>query len=233
MWYTYEQRMYMDCIYIYMSLRAWVSLSCVCVLAELLVIRRVLFSLKWDKQQVLLGEHGMSHGMSQHQSSSQFHLDVTYHTTMWYILMSMTSNFSFSSQYLSHPFASNDANIHYASSDASPIYLSIQFSFPSRPCFQPWLFYQSNRIFKPFLHQFFIPNVNWLGLTKSYVKSMTSVTTRMTIICRKPHCTLYKSDNVYVQSLPTSSWGLPSRWSNWRGISAIIFARPTLSRSST
>ena len=98
--------------------------------------------------------------------------------------MSVTSNFSFSSQYLSHPFASSDANIHHASSDASPIYLSIQFSFPSRPCVQTWLSYQSNRFFKPFLHQFFIPNVNWPGLTKSYVKSMTSVTTRTTIICK-------------------------------------------------
>ena len=234
MWYTYDQWVYMDCIYIYTSLRAWVSLSCDCVLAEIIVIRRVLFSLKWDKQQVLLGG---TRYKSWHESTSIIKsISLDCHLSHNNVIHTHVHDFKF---FIFVPIPLPPCcirwcqHIHHASSDASPIYFSRYLSFSLRQCLKPWLCYQSNRIFKPFLHQFFTLNVNWPGLTKSYVKSMTSVTTRMTIICRKPHCTLYKSDNVYVQSLPTSSWGLPSRWSNWRGLSAITFARPTISRSWT
>jgi hypothetical protein len=79
-----------------------------------------------------------------------------------------------------------------------------------------WHSYQYNLIFKPFLHQFFTPNVNWLGLTKSYVKSMILVTSRMNIICKKPLCTSSMCDNVYGQCVHSWSWGWQSRWFNWR-----------------
>ena len=65
--------------------------------------------------------------------------------------------------------------------------------------FVQWHYYQSNLIFKPFLLQFFIHNENWPGLMKSYVKSTILVTSRMTIICKKPLCTWSMCDNAYVQ----------------------------------
>ena len=94
---------------------------------------------------------------------------------------------------------------------------SVQVNFPSnvRALYQ-WHSYQYNLIFKPFLHQFFTPNVNWLGLTKSYVKSMILVTSRMNTICKKPLCTSSMCDNVYGQCVHSWSWGWQSRWFNWR-----------------
>ena len=60
----------------------------------------------------------------------------------------------------------------------------------------------------------------------------TSVTTLMTIIFKKPHCTYFKSVNDFVQSSLTSNWGLQSRWYNWRDSFAITSAKRTTFRSS-
>ena len=102
---------------------------CLCVCWTML-IRRILFSLKWDSSKCC--RENIRRVMTWvTSSSSQFYLTNDYHTSMWYILMFMTWQFLFSSQYLSHPVASSDAHMHISHQVMPLLFFP---KFPSPQC---------------------------------------------------------------------------------------------------
>ena len=90
MWHTYDQRMYMISMNIHEC--GHVSFDFVLCACWIVVIRRTLFSLKWDSSKCCRGN--MRHVMTWIKSWSN-HLTNRYHTSMWFTSMYMTSQFYF------------------------------------------------------------------------------------------------------------------------------------------
>ena len=204
MWHTYDQRMYMISMNIHEC--GHVSFDFVLCACWIVVIRRTLFSLKWDSSKCCRGN--MRHVMTWIKSWSN-HLTNRYHTSMWFTSMYMTSQFYFRPN--TSPTLVHQVMPHFR------IKWCIHFVFPFfsvtlRVSTMAMLQVQPD--LQALLSPFSRPNVNWHGFMRSFAKLMTWVTTPTTIICEKHHCTYFKFANVSVQSSLTSSWDSPSRWFN-------------------
>ena len=181
---------------------------CLCVCWTML-IRRILFSLKWDSSKCC--RENMRRVMTWVTlSSSHFTWLMIITLNVIHTHVHDLTFFIFVPIPLPPCCIKWCSKCYLASSDALTFLntVSVTSVYPT------WLSCKCNQTFKPFLTQFFKLNVNWHGHKKSFAKSMTWVITLMNIIFHKPHCTSTKSDNISVQSSLISSWGSRYRWSN-------------------